>query len=786
MAAWIIVVDDDTANLNMAGHILSKNNFRVTAMKSGNALIDYIKKNGSPDLILLDIMMPKPDGFETLEMLRRYEQETGKEEVPVIFLTADEDSSTETRGFEAGVSDFVRKPFDPDVLLRRINNTLSKQEKMLSFKAEATTDKLTGFLNKGAAQSLFPDLCKTETGCLMMIDLDSFKLVNDIYGHEMGDEVLISCARIISENVPSGSKCARMGGDEFAAFCKGMTSEDEIKTLAENVNLQMQADAKRLMGDDMDIPLGASIGAVFVPNQGNDYESLIKLADKSLYIVKKNGKHGYAVYNDSVADDDNELTETDIHTVSTILGERSIPNSALELDKEVFTYVYRYIMRYIIRNRKTACRVQFSLAPSDGNEDPGFRTLCDKFGSHLKETLRKSDIFMRSRSNRYFVLLTDIQKEYVGKVIGDLINHWEEQNGKGLAVTYETDFAGDSGEYKKAVQEVRVAVVDDDPVNLQTLGMALSKNGYFVTALKSGQALLDYLEHNTPTLILLDVKMPSLDGFETMKAMKKMSRNTTDIPVIFLTADDSTETEKTGLALGAMDFIRKPVVQEVLLLRVRHIIELVTLQRSLKSEVEKKTNEISDLFIHLVQSLADAIDAKDTYTNGHSSRVAAYSKEIARRAGYSEQHLNDIYMMGLLHDVGKIGVPDEIINKPSRLTAEEYEKIKTHTVLGAKILENIKVMPQLATGARWHHERYGGGGYPDGITSESIPEEARIIAVADAYDAMTSKRSYRDALTQEYVRSEIEKGKGTQFDPKFADIMLEMIDEDPDYLMREK
>ena len=343
MAAWIIVVDDDTANLNMAGHILSKNNFRVTAMKSGNALIDYIKKKGSPDLILLDIMMPKPDGFETLEMLRRYEQETGNEEVPVIFLTADEDSSTETRGFEAGVSDFVRKPFDPDVLLRRINNTLSKQEKMLSFKAEATTDKLTGFLNKGAAQSLFPDLCKTETGCLMMIDLDSFKLVNDIYGHEMGDQVLISCAHIISENVPLGSKCARMGGDEFSAFCKGLTSEEKVRELAQNVNLQIQADAKRLMGDDMDIPLGASIGAVFVPKQGSDYGALIKLADKALYTVKKNGKHGYAVYNDSVTDEDDDITETDIHTVSTILGERSIPNSALELDKDAYSLMFTAI-----------------------------------------------------------------------------------------------------------------------------------------------------------------------------------------------------------------------------------------------------------------------------------------------------------------------------------------------------------------------------------------------------------------------------------------------------------
>ena len=142
--------------------------------------------------------------------------------------------------------------------------------------------------------------------------------------------------------------------------------------------------------------------------------------------------------------------------------------------------------------------------------------------------------------------------------------------------------------------------------------------------------------------------------------------------------------------------------------------------------------------------------------------------------------------MGLLHDVGKIGVPDAVINKPSKLTDEEYEIIKNHSVRGARILENIKEMPSLATGARWHHERYGGGGYPDGLIGNDIQEEARIIAVADAYDAMSSRRSYRDILPQKVVRGEIEKGKGTQFDPKFADIMLNMIDEDTEYKMREE
>lgn len=186
--------------------------------------------------------------------------------------------------------------------------------------------------------------------------------------------------------------------------------------------------------------------------------------------------------------------------------------------------------------------------------------------------------------------------------------------------------------------------------------------------------------------------------------------------------------------------------------------------------------------VHIVQTLAEAIDAKDTYTHGHSSRVADYSREIARRTGYGEPAQNEIYMMALLHDVGKIGVPDAVINKPGRLDDAEFEQIKEHPGKGAKILGG---MQELVKGARWHHERYDGRGYPDGLKGLEIPEEARIIAVADAYDAMTSNRSYRRGMEQSKVREQFEKGKGTQFDPRFADIMIHMIDEDKEYRMRE-
>lgn len=186
-----------------------------------------------------------------------------------------------------------------------------------------------------------------------------------------------------------------------------------------------------------------------------------------------------------------------------------------------------------------------------------------------------------------------------------------------------------------------------------------------------------------------------------------------------------------------------------------------------------------------IETLAYTIDAKDKYTRGHSSRVAKYSRMIAFVAGKSEEECREVYLAGLLHDIGKISVDDLIINKPGKLTDEEFDKIKKHPSYGARILKKMKSIPFLQNGAMYHHERYDGKGYPSGLKGEEIPEIARIISVADAYDAMTSSRSYRDTMDQSVVKQEIWKGMGTQFDPLFAKVMISLIDADLDYKMRE-
>lgn len=214
--------------------------------------------------------------------------------------------------------------------------------------------------------------------------------------------------------------------------------------------------------------------------------------------------------------------------------------------------------------------------------------------------------------------------------------------------------------------------------------------------------------------------------------------------------------------------------------------ELDNLRHHLQEEVERQTERSEHLSLQALKTLAVTIDAKDKYTNGHSVRVAEYARELVKRSGGTEKEQTEIYYIALLHDIGKIGVPDEIINKPSKLTDEEFDIIKSHPTIGADILKNISMeLPGIETGARWHHEKYAGGGYPDGLQGENIPKIARIIGVADAYDAMTSKRSYRDILPQDMVRKEFVEKSGIQFDPFYAKLMVEMIDEDKEYKLKE-
>lgn len=782
----IIIADNDKDSYIKAEEILKKTGKKVIILGSGTLLFSHIQEFGLPDMILINTDLPDMDGFEVLELLKK--DLTAGTEVPVILVSDGENKNLETKSFAAGAMDFIRKPFDSEVLVCRIQKNLDIQKKILKFEKDAESDLLTGLLNKTAVTFQISDLCQKRSGLLCVIDLDNFKSVNDLYGHDIGDRILIIFSRILKKDLPFEAVIGRSGGDEFMTFIPNVSTENELLQITEKIHEDYLSEIKKLLGEHQPIPLGVSIGAAAVPDSGTDFDKVFQLADQGLYFVKQNGKHGCKVMNSSEKSNDKHRY-LDLETVTAILEERDASPNAMWMGNEVFGSIYRYMVRYMERYHAMAYRVLFTVKTPDNISHLANTEIMMQFRKMMQTSLRNSDVMMECGENQLFLLLPEVREYDIDNILNRLLSKWRSSDYSGsVEVTCEAGLVSKKPQAASESYNEKngwVIVVDDNEINLEMVCNILRKQHLLVTSLHSGSELLDMVRIRKPDLILLDLNMPELDGIDTLARLRKESDPEREVPVIFLTGDDNLETETRCLRLGATDFIKKPFVPEVLILRVTRTIELNRLQRHLAAAVQRKTKENENLSMHIVLSLAEAIDAKDKYTNSHSLHVAKYAKEISRRFGYSEKQQNDIYTMGLLHDIGKIGIPDAVINKPGKLTNEEYELIKRHPVLGAKILQNIEEMPNLAIGAHWHHEHYDGSGYPDGLAGNSIPEEARIIALADAYDAMTSKRSYRGALPQQVVRDEIKNGMGTQFDPKFAQIMLNMIDEDPEYLMRE-
>ena len=318
-----------------------------------------------------------------------------------------------------------------------------------------------------------------------------------------------------------------------------------------------------------------------------------------------------------------------------------------------------------------------------------------------------------------------------------------------------------------------ILVVDDTPTNLSFVESVL-KDKYKLALAKSGERAIKYLEKTQVDLILLDIMMEGMDGFETFEYIRKLPMNQ-NTPVVFLTADINVENEIKGLNMGAVDFIRKPFVPEVMLNRVARVLQLEELMTDLEKKVEEKTKQIEQISFETIATIASMIEAKDSYTKGHSIRVSEYSARLAKKLGWGEEKIQNLKYIALLHDIGKVGIPDSVLNKPGKLTEIEYGIIKSHTTIGGDILRDIETIPDVALGAKYHHERFDGKGYPEGLGGSEIPEVAKIICICDAYDAMSSRRVYRDKLPVEVIIKQFEEGKGTQFDAYYTDVFLELI-----------
>ncbi len=417
----ILIVDDMIVSLMMTENMLA-DHYRTFCASSGEEAMQIYRQE-LPDMVLSDLRMPGMSGYELQIQL----QEEYHEVIPFMFMTADHDEETESKGFDNGAMDFIRKPFRPDVLLRRVANILQTVEQIKGLKKNASTDQLTGLLNKVSSQIELTKICEKSIGALLMIDLDSFKLVNDIHGHAMGDQVLINFADILRSAVRPTDILGRMGGDEFVAFCQGVHDEQSIAAKSKFINERIVEAAKRLMGEDMNIPLGASIGCAFVPMSGTEFAELYQKADKALYGVKQNGKHGYGIFSEGETEDGEVAEHANLEQVEMILDERGTDEGAFILPFESFRTVFRFLKRTRGMYSKTTCLVVFSLVRHKEGGTGNIKDAAEQFISVLHSTLRRGDAVTQSGNNQFFVLLTNTDAYYnVTRAVKRISDAWDQ------------------------------------------------------------------------------------------------------------------------------------------------------------------------------------------------------------------------------------------------------------------------------------------------------------------------------------------------------------------------
>ena len=331
-----------------------------------------------------------------------------------------------------------------------------------------------------------------------------------------------------------------------------------------------------------------------------------------------------------------------------------------------------------------------------------------------------------------------------------------------------------------------IMVVDDTPANLKLLEQMLGGQNYRILAFPQGAMALAAASVNAPDLILLDINMPEMDGFEVCRRLKA-DQKLKDIPVLFISALSETKDKIKAFSVGGVDYVTKPFQFEEVRARVKTHLHLRCMQHELEWHnhqledlIREKVNEISNSQLATIVALSKLAEYRDDDTGQHINRTRIYCRLLAEKLKdiprfsrlISETFIENIYSAAPLHDIGKVSIADEILLKPGKLTPEEFEIMKTHTTVGAMTLESVRAMyPNNSfinmgiSLTRSHHEKWDGSGYPDGLVGEDIPLSARIIALADVYDALRSKRPYKEAFSYEKTREIIQKGAGKHFDP---------------------
>ncbi|MDX1631085.1 MAG: response regulator [Thermoanaerobaculia bacterium] len=644
--ALVLAVDDQPENLELVTAILAGEGYRIQVAGDGKAALDSVSRE-RPDCIVLDVMMPRMDGFE---VCRRLKEDRRTHFIPVVMLTALSAVNDKVQAYDAGADDFLNKPVHANELRARVRSLV---------RIKRLRDEL-----------------------------------------DTSENIIVSMVQALESKDPRSAGHSERVARRAIRLARRLDLEPgSVETVGKAALLH-------------------DLGKIGVP------ERSLREPDR----LSSEGREEYRRH--------------------PLLGARIL--SPLESFRKV-----RKIIRHH-HERLDGSGYPDRVSWSDFDVMTEIVSLANYF-DHLHSRGPENEV--RERLDRS-IGKGQFRREVVEELLEveprtpEAAEGWQERSGESWLELLPVEDVAHTG---------RILVVDDTASNREVLETVLGEAGHEVITVGTGEATLTALSEEVPDLLLLDVHLPDIDGFEVCRRVKERPE-TEFLPVILVTAHHELRDRNLSSEVRADDFLVYPIDRLELIARVESLLRL----RLYFQDLEE--------YQGVILSLASALEAKDPYTRGHSERVGFLAARISRELGLPEDRSEEMLVAGLLHDIGKIGVPEDLLNKAGPLTEEEFLAVMAHPILGEEICRPLRSARSALPVIRHHHERYDGSGYPDHLTGDEIPLGARILGVADAYDALTSARSYRRSLEcQEAVdllRRETERGR---WDPEIFDALVEVV-----------
>ncbi|MBQ6887580.1 MAG: diguanylate cyclase [Lachnospiraceae bacterium] len=426
----ILMVDDVATNLKCAGEVL-KEKYELSMAKSGKQALKVLQET-RPDLILLDINMPDMDGYETMAKIKDNPEWA---DIPVVFLTAEAENESELRSFKMGAMDFIRKPFDPNIMVTRIDRILQIEDMRKELKISAKRDVLTNLWNRQYLEECVNyEGEKTEgAGALVLVDMDNFKAVNDSYGHIAGDRVLKEFSEVLKQYAAEEDIVSRLGGDEFSVFFRGSVDKEELQRRVKAIIETVEERLSVLDGNEINI--SASIGISIMPEDGMDFMTLYNKADKALYYVKQNGKGNFHIFQDKESyfyygKNEKDCSVLDVTQLKRIIEEKALLSGAYQVEYDGFKRIYQFVSRCIERNGRDVQIVLFTIVHSNIiNMDMGeLQESMIHLETAVKTSLRKGDVATKYNNAQYIVILMETTKENGEKVVARIKDMWQDMD----------------------------------------------------------------------------------------------------------------------------------------------------------------------------------------------------------------------------------------------------------------------------------------------------------------------------------------------------------------------